>query len=334
MLRRLSSLGLMLALALTLAALPARAQNREVQKTVDLQSGGSLTLDTFKGSIRLTTWDQNKVEIVARIEADLESDDINREYAVKDISREYAERSVEVTRVVISGSGRSVRIRSDYDDVPCREYRDSSSWGNTCIRKVLPYVHYTIRAPRSLRLTIDDHKSEITLEGFEGSLHLDTHRGPIKLANISGDIRLETHRSEVTLTDLGGDIRIETHRGEIEARNLKGDFRLSTHRGKLDLAGFSGSVEIETYRGEIKLDRVHLDSNSRIETSRGRITMSVAENQALSIRGTVGRRGDFETDFEMSIRSLGRDRFEAEINGGGPLLYVSTDSGKIRLRRQ
>ncbi|MFQ5631253.1 MAG: hypothetical protein ACE5I1_20975 [bacterium] len=79
---------------------------REFRKTVDLKSGGRLNLDTYKGSVKLEAWDKEQVEIFARIEAG------------DNVSSRYAEESVEATRVDVYGSGNSVTIRSDYDDVP------------------------------------------------------------------------------------------------------------------------------------------------------------------------------------------------------------------------
>ena len=89
------------------AALFANPEDvKEFRKTVDLKSNGRLNLDTYKGSVKLEAWDKEQVEIFARIEPG------------DNVSSRYAEESVEATRLDVYGSGNSVTIRSDYDDVP------------------------------------------------------------------------------------------------------------------------------------------------------------------------------------------------------------------------
>ena len=46
------------------------ADVKEFHKTVPLDPAGHFSLDTYKGSIRITAWDQPQAEIQARIVAD------------------------------------------------------------------------------------------------------------------------------------------------------------------------------------------------------------------------------------------------------------------------
>ena len=304
--RSLAIVGM--ALLLVLAAAAQGGPNTKFEKTVDLAAGGRLTLETFKGSIELTSWNQNKVEIVARIEPG------------DDVSSEYAQRSVEATEIDVWGSGRSLSIRSNYEDVPCREDADRG-WGLGNCSKTLPYVHYQIKAPHNLSIRLEDHKSEIDISGFDGDLDLDTHKGTVKL------------------TDLTGEIRLDTHKGRVEASGLSGDIRLNTLRGRIRLAGLRGRVRVETHRGEVSIDALEIDGSSRLETHRGHIVLSLPESQGFDVRGEIGRRGAFDSDFDITLRTFGRrernrDRIEGTINGGGPEIYINTYRGEIRLRRR
>ncbi|MFQ5926252.1 MAG: DUF4097 domain-containing protein [Terriglobia bacterium] len=302
--RRYWAFAVVVVLVSVLAALAQGGDNKEFRKTVEFESGGRLTLDTYKGSIHLSPWDRNQVEVVARIEAG------------EHVSQEYAERSVEATRVEVWGSASSLTIRSDYEDVPCRD----RWWFGGC-SKVLPYIHYEIRAPRKLSIRLDDHKSETDISGFEGDFDLDTHKGEVKLANLSGEIRLETHK------------------GRVEASELSGDIRLNTHKGRMNLTGVRGRVRAETHKGDVSIDAVELEGKSRLETYKGTIALRVPESQGFDIRGDVGRRGYFQSDFEVTLRTFGRRRrrgeqIEGRVSGGGPEIYVNTYRGEIRLRRR
>src|SRR5436189_294210 len=92
-------------LLLTATMLASTFQSREFRKTVDFQPGGQLTIKTDLGSVKLTSWDQNRVEVYALIEPQ------------KDTSAEYAARAVEAAKVEVSGDTRSLTIRSNFEDI-------------------------------------------------------------------------------------------------------------------------------------------------------------------------------------------------------------------------
>lgn len=56
--------------ALASIAVLTAADYKDVNRTVSLTPSGSVTIETHKGSIRVTTWDRAEVEIKARIEAE------------------------------------------------------------------------------------------------------------------------------------------------------------------------------------------------------------------------------------------------------------------------
>lgn len=265
---------------LSSAVLAQSTHRKEFKRTVALEPGGYLTLEAYKGSIRLSSWEQNQVEITAEIEP------------AEDTSEKYARRSVEATEVDVWGSGRSVTIRSDYDAVPCEE---RFPWP-ACSKK-LPYIRYAIRAPRTLNLRIKDHKSEIDVTDLEGRLELETYKGTLRAQGLTGDVRLETYKG--------------------------------TARG----VGLRGRLRAETYKGEMSLAAT-LEDRSQLETYKGTIELQLPASQRLSVRGEIGRRADFVSDFEIAMRARGGDRMEGTINGGGPELEVNSQRGTIRLRRR
>lgn len=294
------------AILLPLSASPVLAQGpytKELRKTVALEPGGRLALDTYKGSVRLLSWDKNQVEIVARIEPG------------QNVSADYAKRSVEATEVDVWGSGTYVSIRSDYEGVPCEE----GSWFGSC-SKTLPYIRYEIHAPRKLSVHLKDHKSENTLDGFEGRMELETYKGTLTARNLAGDVRLETYK------------------GFIEARGVAGDLRLDTYKGRITLSEIQGRVQAESYRGELSLGFVKLTGDSRLETYRGNITLRVPGSQGFDLRVEVGSRAYLQSDFEITPRTFGRyrdsrQRIDASVNGGGPVLRLQSTRGEIRLKR-
>src|SRR5688572_30089310 len=116
---------------------PPSAQSKEFKKSVDFEPGGNLTFTTDKGSINLVSWERNQIEIVARIDPP------------EDVTEEYGRRVVEAVRIEVLGGGRSLTIRSNFDDVP---YKTDNLVNKD---KRLPDIHYEVRAPRSLNLELN-----------------------------------------------------------------------------------------------------------------------------------------------------------------------------------
>jgi hypothetical protein len=253
-----------LAILAILSASSALAQSREVRRTIDLDRDGRVIIDTFKGSIDVQTWDKASVEVVAKIEADPSGDD--------------QEDRVERTAIRIYGSGRLVEIESDYSDA---DYHSGGFFGfffggGTI---VLPYVHYDLKIPRTAKLDIDDHKSEIRIRSLEGDLTLETHKGHAVIDRFSGGARIETHKGDIRVdfASLTRPSNFETHKGEIEiyvpahaSFRLRGDlgedarldseFAMITHsfgddeRVEAEINGGDGpEIWIETHKGTIRL---------------------------------------------------------------------------------
>lgn len=196
------------------------AEIKEFSQVVDLDPGGTLKMDTYKGTIILESWDKNQVEIIARVEAPDDLDD------------DYAEAVVRATEVEVSSNGKSLTIRSNYDDVPSQK-----NWLGFGTQKTLPYVHYEIRAPYHINLRLKDYKSEIQLFSFEGNLDIETYKGKITGKDLSGEIELNTYKGTGDFSDLNGTFDIETYKGDltIQVEDVTGNSRLDTYKGNITL---------------------------------------------------------------------------------------------------
>lgn len=203
------------ALLLGLSAFAMAFQNREVRRTVDFQAGGQLTIKTDLGSVRLTSWDQNQVEIYARIEPP------------QDVTAEYAARVVEAAKVEITGDARSLTIRSDFNDTPSMDWRG----------KRLPSIHYEIRAPRQLNLNLDADRCKVDASGFTGRIKLNTDRTTVGAKDLAGEIEVHMDRGEATLSNIQGSLSFQTDRtnSRLEAVRIEGNSRLDIGRGECEL---------------------------------------------------------------------------------------------------
>jgi hypothetical protein len=185
------------------AAVPSLAfaqESRETRKTTPLNQGGEIRLDTFKGSVTVTAWDRQEVEIYAKIEADGEAPE--------------QKRLVQETEVTIDASADSVRIQSNYDKVQRRQQSGDSDESSY----TLPLIHYTLKVPRSARVSITDHKSKIGVSDLQAELRINTHKGSVTIARQNGAVSLDTHKGDarVEFLSFNKESKFDTHKGEIE----------------------------------------------------------------------------------------------------------------------
>jgi hypothetical protein len=205
-----------------LLALPASASlpSRDVSKTLPLAAGEDVRVETYKGSVKVTTWDRAEVAVEARIEAD---DSCG--------SAKEVQNWVDQTRVVIEKRHGGVSITSDYDAL-----EHVSSWFGSCTSR--PFVHYTIRMPKDAPLKIKDYKSDLIVKELAAALDVDTYKGNLDVSGLAGAFHIETYKGKVNagIVRLVGDVTAETYKGSI-VLHLPGAaaFELAAESGRGDL---------------------------------------------------------------------------------------------------
>lgn len=180
------------------------------------------------------------------------------------------------------------------------------------------------------------------VSGMQGA-ELQTGGGSIELQNCNGGVKAETGGGSIDLGNVGGPAELSTGGGSIHLSSAKGRVRAETGGGTIELLGVP-SAHAETGAGSIEAKFIPSGQreDSSLETSAGDITVYLAPNLSISIRASIevanGHR--ISSDFpEIKISSEGGDygpkTFTAEgnLNGGGPVLKVQTETGDISFRR-
>lgn len=217
-------------------------ETREISKTMPLNSGGRLSIDTYKGSITITSWDKNEVEVYAKIEPDVQAWSGDDEEDVRD------------TEVRITGSTNEVRIKTDYDKL--RRHRDGF-WGMFGESSgSLPFIHYTIKMPRTAQLRVKDYKSKTKISDLHSDLELNTYKGEVEISNLEGSIDLETYKGEVDVvfSKLARGSRFETYKGDVRiSLPKKTGFELDSDFGRR--TDFMSDFDVQTrYRDRRRRD--------------------------------------------------------------------------------
>ncbi len=255
MVRSLSVLMTCFAVAGVLSAAPT---HKEFRRTVPLTANGRVELGSERGTARIMPWDRQEVEVFATIDARPESSD--------------PEESVRRTEIRFDATPDSVHIRTDFGE-------RNGGWFDD--HDMIPLVHYEIKVPRSLDLTVDDNRSEIQIGDLRGRLRLHTDRSTIEVASLEGGLSVEADRGSVRIGRLalagGGDFN--TDRTEV-------DLGISPNHGltlDLDLDRVSPEVDNGLLTGLLREDRRH--STYRGEIGKGGPTLRYsADRGSLKLR--------------------------------------------------
>ncbi len=283
---------LVAALVLLITA-AASAPAQTVERSFPLAADGTVFVDAYKGTIEVTTWERDEVQVSARIVAD-ENRDL-----------------VALTEVTFDAERNRLRIKSDYSRAKQSKSVLGVQWGSVS----LPFVHYTIKMPRTARLNIDDYKSEIRVSDLRADLLIDTYRSPIQVRNVRGDINIDTYRESINLSNVVGQVKIDGYRPTIRVDGLK------------------GAIQVDVYRGDIEVAFDAFEGDSRIESQRADVSVTLPRDTGFYLSADVNRRGDLDGDFDVErLRRRDDGTYRGEINGGGPRLALETQRGAYRLR--
>lgn len=240
---RAAALTLAASVLLSGPALGAEAVSKAVDETRALAAQGRLSVGTYKGRVTVWAWDREEVSVRAVVSPDGDCDE-----AADVVAR---------TRVRVEGSGREVRVVSDYDDLPKVTFGFPGGCGNR------PFVDYEIRMPRGASLEVEDHKSRISVEGVRGAVSVDSYKGTVRLKGLEGPLEVETYKGDVVaeLDRVSGELRAETYKGEIEIVLPKGarvdlrekPGRRGSIRVEVENAPGAPRLTAETYKGTIRV---------------------------------------------------------------------------------
>ncbi len=276
--------------------------NKDFHLSYPLKPGGKLSVETFNGSIDISGWDQDTVDITGT---------------------KYGPTQEEADNL-------KVNVDSTADSVSIRVPRPTDRRNNQGARM-------TIKVPRKTQLDhIVTSNSSIHTEDGAGPTHLHTSNGSIRVMDLHGELEAETSNSSIELEGVEGNARVHTSNGHIRAERVNGtiEARTSNSRVNVDVERPDKDVRIDTSNSGVELDLpAHFSSNVHIGTNNGAITLRANDINARISAHTSN--SSIDTEFEVRAQGeLSRNRLEGSIGSGGPLIDLSTSNGSIRLLKK
>ena len=266
-----------------------------------LEPGQRVSVENTNGSIEISGWDKHEVDISGE------------RYAV---TEEY----LRLLKVDVQTSPTSVRIRTLK---PPR-----TGWGGPG-----GGVKYVIRVPRQTLLDrVESTNGSLRVEDVQGNALLRSTNGSIRLYRDQGAYDLATTNGSIEFAVHAGDVKARTTNGGIRAEDLNGGLTAETTNGGIyaRLGGAASQVRLETTNGGIEVLAEKQPAGVLASTTNGGIAVRLPADLKASVRANSG--SSITSEFPLA-GDVEKKRVRATINGGGPLLELTTNNGRIRIER-
>lgn len=270
-------------------AAPAQT-SRTVERAFDLTDDGTVTVDTYKGHVDVTTWDKSRVRVSVRIQGE--------------------QASVEKTKIRFDASADDLKMQTDYDALE----KDKRLFGLIPVGSIhRPSTQYTLTVPRSASVSLDTYSASASVSDLRGVVRFDAFSGNLMATDVRGPVYADTYSGEADVTRSSELISVDTFSGNLRADSLSGRVEFSAYSGSATI-GFvdvTGDCNFDTFSGHVTL-AFPPNRGGVIETDRGNLESDVPlQIDRMSddrVRATVGGGGPhlwFETfSGVLSVRPL------------------------------
>jgi DUF4097 and DUF4098 domain-containing protein YvlB len=268
-----------------------------------LAPGGTVSLENANGSVEISGWDQNTVEINGT---------------------KYARSKMLLDEVKIdaSTSGGAVRIRT---------VRPVDTHGGSGAR-------YTIHVPRRVLLdTIATTNGSIKVDGVDGNARLQSTNGSIRTQKIHGELNAKTTNGALEAEDLDGNANLHTTNGNIKVDGTHGSLDAITTNGSitasLDHPASNWPLKLHSSNGHIDLTiKTSNIPDVRADTSNSSITVHLPGSVNARVHASTSH-STVTSDFDvlMAGGTKSKSELEGTIGSGGPTLDLSSSNGSIKI---
>ncbi|CAN5217336.1 DUF4097 family beta strand repeat-containing protein [soil metagenome] len=226
-------------LALTVWALPAYAGDK-IEERADADPRGEVEVSNISGSVEISGWDRNQVEVKGRLGDSAERLEFvpeRRHTLIKVVySKNHEHRGGDLdTKLMIRLPAQSrLEVTTVSADIAVADMKGRQSLGTVSGDVV------TAVAGERIDLRTVSGDARVTGDGSQSELKMQT---------VSGDAVVRDVGGELTVTSVSGDLQVFAGRAErVTARSTSGEIGLN-----LGLAE-DASIEAETVSGEVVLD--------------------------------------------------------------------------------
>lgn len=262
------------------------------ESTLDTEPGKELTTSLIAGSITISSWSNNQVNVKV-----YGNDEAEEKIVFKAESNE--------TGVKVEG-----------------KQKETKNFRNLTIR-------VEIIVPENYNIKLYSAGGSFSVRNINGFIDANTSGGNIKIESTRGNLLAHTAGGNITIESSVGDIEATTSGGSVTISGFEGNINVSTAGGHISLTGSNGKVDASTAGGNIHLDYSGKNMGIEMSTLGGNISATLPTDfDANADIGTLV--GKITCDFaKVEAKSSVSSYVKAKFNNGGEVFKCTTSAGNI-----
>lgn len=270
-----------------------------VRHAFDVEQDGTLAIERVVGSIAISTWDQDRVEVTETIR-------------VRGSAREEAQEYVQRSQSTMEQRGNTVSVRGPQRD-------EGQDWRNNAQHA------FEVRLPQRFNTDVSTAGGAIHVEGPQGRVHAQTSGGAINVHGVTGEVRVSTSGGALNLANISGPVQGSTSGGAIQVEGVTGRLSVHTSGGAIRVRDVQSNVDASTSGGSVSVEAVRGAVQAR--TSGGDMSLRAIDGDATA--QTSGGDIDFaDIGGRAEARTSGGDIEGVDLRGA---VRAETSAGDIDL---
>jgi DUF4097 and DUF4098 domain-containing protein YvlB len=284
-----------------------------INRSFEVSEGGTLTMDVQRASIQVETGRGKEVEV-----------EVIRKVGAPD--EESAKEILEKYKIDFHHSGRDVTIETD-------DHTRRSGFLSWLKNKNFN-VRFNVTVPSTYNLNLKTSGGSITISDIQGDVKAKTSGGSLKFAYIKGPVWGKTSGGSIQLGRCSGDANLTTSGGRLHIGTVEGEVKAHTSGGSIQVKEVMGTINAKTSGGSVSAAISKQPAGDcSLTTSGGSITIHLEEGINMDVEAKTSG-GSIYSDFPVTMHGeISKRRLEGKINKGGPLLYLKTSGGSIRIKK-
>jgi hypothetical protein len=270
-----------------------------------LSAGGTLYLENSNGSVQVSGWDRDTIDISGT---------------------KYAPDTAGLNEVQVKASvhGSSATIET----ITPNHAFHGGNYG----------VSYVIRLPRKTVLEhLQTTNGAVSVDDLQGGGKVTSTNGRIGLSNASGDYTVQTTNGAINLDRCNGAFRAESSNGSIKGNLASGSISASTTNGPVNFTiekpQDGQKMRATSTNGSITLAMAEFHDNAiHADTTNGSITLRVPDKTNAELDAHTN--SSIKSDLAVTVSGeVSKRHLAGKIGQGGPLISAETSNGSIHLER-
>jgi DUF4097 and DUF4098 domain-containing protein YvlB len=276
--------------------------DKDIHSTYPLKAGGRLTVETFNGSVEVSSWEQETVDISGTKFGATQNDADN-------------------LPVNIDATPDSVTIHVPHPAL-------SRNAG----------ARFVIKVPRNAVLSrITTTNGSIRIADGVGPARFKSSNASIHVMNFHGNVDAETTNNAIEFVNVQGDAMAHSTNGHIHVEELAGALDASTSNAGIQarLTRSEHAVRLATTNNNVELTLPpRFSSDVRVNTTNGAISLRLPEGTNARVQAHTSNAA-ITSEFDVRAQGeISRNHLNGVIGMGGPALDLDSTNGSIRLLRR